>query len=271
MKRFAFIVGIIGLALHSCAPVSEVAPSAIAPGTVFRDCPECPEMVVIPAGFFMMGSPSRIVHNFVDDQGPQHPVTIQNFAMAKFEVTFAEWDACAAGGGCNGYLPFDEGWGRGKRPVINVSWDDARAYVRWLSKTTGKRYRLPSEADWEYAARAGTTTPYYFGQNVSSSQANFGLNKRKTESVGSYAPNDFGLFDVHGNVGEWVEDCWHGSYAGAPTDGGAWTNGGNCSSRVLRSGSWSSYRNQLRSAYRQRYNTGVRLKFNGFRVARKLP
>lgn len=142
-------------------------------GDVFRDCPECPEMVVVPAGEFAKGS-SRDEEGRFEDEGPNHWATIARpFALGRFEVTFAEWDACEAGGGCDGHRPADQGWGRGRRPVINVSWDDARAYARWLSARTGERYRLPSEAEWEHAARAGTTTPFWTGTTISTAQANY--------------------------------------------------------------------------------------------------
>lgn len=193
----------------------------------FRDCPDCPEMVVVPAGQFMMGSPDNDLAHMTSER-PQHKVTIaEPFAVGKFEVTFAEWDACVLNGGCSGYRPSDEGWGRGRRPVIHVSWSDAQEYVAWLSKKSGKTYRLLSEAEWEYAARAGTTTRYAFGNSITTQEAQFSA--RKTAEVGSFKPNAFGLYDMHGNVMEWVEDCTHiASYDGAPADGAAWT--GDCSS-----------------------------------------
>ncbi|MCY4384581.1 MAG: SUMF1/EgtB/PvdO family nonheme iron enzyme [Nitrospinae bacterium] len=246
----------------------------------FRDCPECPKMVVAPAGSFMMGSPSG-EKDRSDDEGPRHRVTISNpFAVGKYEVTFAEWDACVADGGCGGHRPSDEGWGRGNRPVTKVSWEDAKAYVKWLSQKTGKRYRLLSEAEWEYAARAGTKTPFHFGSTISTSQANYdgdhtygrgskGVDRGKTVPVGSFPANVFGLHDVHGNVWEWVEDCWNDNYSGSPSDGSAWTSG-NCGRRVLRGGSWFNAPGLLRSANRLRYGTGNRFNGNGFRVARTL-
>ena len=161
-------------------PAVGVYPSTRQPGETFRDCAECPEMVVIPAGSFMMGSPAI----FYRDEGPRHRVTIPRaIALGKYEVTFGEWDTCVGAGGCS-HRPGDERWGRGNRPVIRVSWDDAREYVRWLSRKTGHEYRLPSEAEWEYAARAGTTTPFYFGNDINSRQANYGLNEGKTVAVG---------------------------------------------------------------------------------------
>ena len=236
---------------------------------VFRDCPDCPEMVVIPAGAFTMGSPaSEVGRNY--DEGPQHTVMLRSFAMGVTEVTFDEWDACVRAGGCNGYRPDDEGWGRGALPVINVNWEDAQAYVSWLSESTGAAYRLPSESEWEYAARAGTTTPFHTGSTISTDQANYGDGNRGPKFVGTFAPNAFGLYDMHGNVWEWVEDCWHGDYGGAPSDGTAWTRGGNWCHRVLRGGSWRSSPQILRSADRLSYSARNRIDLAGFRVSRTL-
>lgn len=251
-------------------------------GKEFRDCADCPEMVVIPAGVFMMGSPEG-EEGRNKDEGPQHRVTIANrFAVGKYEVTFAEWGACAAGGGCEGYWPDDHGWGRGRRPVIYVSWKRAKAYVRWLSAKTGKGYRLLSEAEWEYVARARTTGAFHFGVTISTNLANYvgqytygsgskGVYRRKTVPVGTFPANDFGLHDVHGNVAEWVEDCWHADYSRAPADGSAWTTSGDCFHRVLRGGSWLSSPSYLRSADRSWNTAGFRRdNYVGFRIARAL-
>ena len=154
--------------------------------------------------------------------------------------------------------------------MINVSWNDAQAYVRWLSESTGAAYRLPSESEWEYAARAGTTTPFHTGSTISTDQANYGGNRGSTTPAGTFALNAFGLYDMHGNVWEWVEDCWHDDYGGAPSDGTAWTRGGDCGRRVLRGGSWDSVPRYLRSANRTGYTTGYRLGLAGFRVSRTL-
>ena len=255
--------------------------AAMRPGKTFRDCATCPEMVVVPAGAFRMGSP-RSEEGRDSDEGPQHRVTIPApFAVGKYEVTFAEWDACVAAGGCNGHRPDDRGWGRGRRPVINVSWEDAKTYVGWLSRETGERYRLLSEAEWEYSARAGTTGPFHFGARISTDQANYdgnysygsgrkGVSRRKTMPVGSFPANAFGLHDVHGNLKEWVEDCWHSSYAGAPTNGSAWVTGGDCERRVLRGGSWYDLPRDLRSANRNWGTAGIRYVSFGFRVSRTL-
>ena len=243
-------------------------------GKVFRDCPNCPEMVVIPAGRFRMGDlngygPSR--------EKPVHEVRIaQPFAMGRYEVTFAEYDRYAQATGKG--KPDDEGWGRGNHPVINVSWEDARGYVKWLSQETGQRYRLPSEAEWEYAARAGSTTKYSWGNSPSGRHANadedYGWPSdgyEYTAPTGSFIPNQFGLYDMSGNVYEWVEDCWHENYAGAPVDGSAWVRGGNCDGRVLRGGSFNSRPAWVRSATRgwggAAYRDGSDV---GFRLVRTL-
>jgi formylglycine-generating enzyme required for sulfatase activity len=201
-------------------------------------------MIVVPAGSFTMGSPAK--EGYRDNGETQHPVTFARpFAVGKFATTFAEWDACVADGGCNGYRPEDQGWGRGKRPVVNVGWDDAQAYVAWLSKKTGRTYRLLSEAEREYVTRAGTTGPFWWGSSMSTRQANYdatatpygnsrkGEFRQRTVAVDSFQPNPWGLYQVHGNVWEWTEDCWNDNYNGAPADGSAWT-AGDCSRRVLR-------------------------------------
>ena len=248
---------------------------------VFRDCEECPEMVVVPSGSYEMGSPDWEVGRS-EREGPLHRVTISDaLAVGVYEVTFAEWEACVSEGGCYGYRPEDEGWGRGRRPVINMSWEDARAYVGWLSRKTGRGYRLLSESEWEYAARAGATAPFHYGGTISTEQANYdgryvygtgrkGEYRGRTMLVGSFPANEFGLHDVHGNVWEWVEDCWHGDYKRAPGDGRAWTSGGECSARVLRGGSWNNLPRDLRSVFRGRGPTAYRDDDYGFRVARTL-
>ena len=254
--------------------------SRYSPGDEFRDCVQCPEMVVVPAGTFNMGSNQSENTEWRYREGPVHQVTISlPFAVGKYEVTFSEWDACVAAGGCGGYRPDDEGWGRGNRPVINVSWEHANAFVRWLSSETGKQYRLLSESEWEYAARAGTTGPFHFGSTISTDEANYngdiygngqGVSRQRTVAVGSFPSNNFGLHDMHGNVMEWVEDCWHSDYSGAPTDGIAWTSGGHCRSRVLRGGSWVFTPWVLRVAFREWFGAGSWTRQFGFRVARTL-
>ena len=178
-------------------------------------------------------------------------------------------------GGCNGYKPSDEGWGRGRRPVINVSWDDAQAYVAWLSKKTGKSYRLLSGAEYEYAMRAGTQTVYPWGDTIGTNNANCHAcgsqwDAKQTAPVGSFAANGFGLYDMVGNVREWTEDCYHDTYSGAPSDGSAWIEGGNCYHRVVRGGSFLLAPAFLRSASRYWFTSDYRLRYLGFRVARAL-
>ncbi len=279
-------------------------------GETFGDCVSCPDMVVVPRGEFMMGSPES-ESGRRDNEGPQHKVTIGKlFAVGKFEVTRDQFAAfvLAAGG-----KPGDKCWtfenskgeervGRsylspgyaqdGSHPSVCVSWDDAKAYTAWLSKTTGKPYRLLSEAEWEYAARAKTTTRFHYGDNTDQQcgYANgadetakaFGSVPKdwtyagckdgfgRTAPSGSFKPNAFGLHDMHGNVWEWVEDCWHVNYEGAPTDGSAWTSG-NCRTRVARSGSWFHIPVNLRSAVRIVHSPDQRYHFIGFRVGRMLP
>ena len=196
------------------------------------------------------------------------------FAVSKFDVTFDEWDACATLGGCDPHIK-DSGWGRGQQPVINVSWDDAQTYVAWLSQVTGKPYRLLTEAEWEYAARAGTTTAYYWGDDIGKGNANcYGCGQpvgrqAAASPVGSFAANAFGLYDMAGNVFQWVQDCYHDNYDGAPTDGSAWTSG-DCSYRVVRGGSWDHDPQYLRTASRSWEPTGDRTNRLGFRVGRTL-
>ena len=259
------------LALGACTDAKTVRG-----GETFRECGVCPEMVVVPAGEFMMGSPPSEEGRY-DDEGPVHRVTIaEPFAAGKYEVTFEEWDACVSSGGCGGYRSDDEGWGRGSRPVINVSWDDAQAYVAWLSGKTGEEYRLLSESEWEYAARARTTTHYHWGDDFGRNRVNCNVDYSGCEDswdftvpVGSFAANNFGLHDMHGNVSEWVEDCWNDSYVGAPWDGSAWVSG-DCSLRILRGGSWNSGPWRLRAASRDGFYTGDRDYNIGFRVSRTL-
>jgi formylglycine-generating enzyme required for sulfatase activity len=227
-----------------------------------------PEMVVIPPGSFRMGD---LHGGGYDSEKPIHHVRIDyDFAVGKFEVTFAQWDTCLVSGGCRDYQPENDARGRGERPVINLSWGDAKAYVEWLGGRTGKDYRLLSEAEWEYVARAGTTTEYSWGNHFDPAKAHNSGNGGPFRAVGSYEPNAFGLHDVHGNVWEWVEDCQHASYQGAPNDGSAWSKGGDCTHRVLRGGYWYGFPRSLRAAYRSSLRSGYRLSNLGFRVARTL-
>ncbi|WP_423929002.1 formylglycine-generating enzyme family protein [Candidatus Palauibacter sp.] len=262
------------------AAVPEFVPPDIPPvdpANVFSDCSGCPQMVKVPAGTFTVGSPAS-ERGRGDDEGPQHSVTIgAPFAVGMYEVTFAEWDACVRAGGCD-YEPDDEGWGRGDRPVTNVNWTDARTYVRWLSRHTGQEYRLPSEAEWEYAARAGSQTARYWGEsqagqcryaNGDDGFASCADGHEYTAPVGSFAPNAFGLYDVIGNVAEWTQDCRNDDYSGAPTDARA-RESDDCTYRVLRGGSWLNESRDRRSARRDWNNAAYRFLSFGFRVARTL-
>ena len=239
----------------------------------FRECAkDCPEMIFIPAGEFTMGSPAAEQGRY-NNEGPQHGVTIAKpFAVSKYDVTFADWDACVSVGACP--KATDSGFGRDTKPVINVDWDDAQTYVAWLSKMTGQPYRLLTEAEWEYAARAGTTTAYYWGDDTGKGNANCDgcgsqWDAKQTSPVGSFAANQFGLYDMAGNVLQWVQDCYRGNYDGAPTDGSAWTSG-DCSNRVVRGGSWDNLPRVLRSAGRVGITSGDRDVDLGFRVGRTL-
>ena len=265
--RYLFVANLAGSAVEDD---DDEAPPDI--GSVFRECPHCPKMVVVPSGRFTMGSPPSEAGRD-DDEGPQHEVTIgSRFAVGVYEVMFAEWDACVSAGGCGGYRPDDSGIGRGRRPVTRVSWEDAQSYAAWLSGETGEAYRLLSESEWEYVARAGTRTRYWWGDDIGRNRANCWecgsrWDNQSTAPVGGVAANDFGLHDVHGNVWEWVQDCWNASYDGAPDDGSAWESG-NCSLRVLRGGSWYINPSDLRAAFRYRSQSGNRGYNYGFRVAR---
>ena len=300
--------------VSSPPPVDSTGPVA---GSGFRDCDDCPEMAVVPAGAFRMGCVSG--DGCQNNEHPVHDVEVASFALSKYEVTRGQFAAFVAATayvarGCYVYAWEVRSFARDRwrwetdqqasweapgfeqqaiEPVVCVSWEDAKAYVRWLSRETGRDYRLPSEAEWEYAARAGTTTPFYWGARVnehcshgngtdrtaertfrsrvyafSSSDCTDGV--ARTAAVGSYSPNAFGLYDMAGNVHELVEDCWHDNYSGAPRDGSAWTSGGDCRRRVGRGGSWNWRVEDLRSADRGRLHAGFRSSTYGFRVARTL-
>ncbi len=237
-------------------------------------------MVKILPGQFKLGSPASEAKR-ERFEGPVQDVTIgYAFEIGQYEVTFDDWDTCLAGGGCDGYRPEDQGWGRGARPVINISWNDTQTYMRWLNSVTGLNYRLPSEAEWEYAARAGTVTPFYTGRVIDPSQANFngqfpylagkkGIYREKTLDVGTFDPNPWGLYDVAGNVFEWTQDCWSPSHKGAPNDGSARLDG-DCQFRIMKGGSWVAHAFHIRTAKRTRYTTDFRYEDYGFRLARTL-
>jgi formylglycine-generating enzyme required for sulfatase activity len=309
MLRYAITLFAGSLALAGTA-------LGLEPGETFRDCADCPEMVAIRAGSFTMGSTAAVTkREGIPDkraarERPRHRVEFARpFAIGKYEVTRGEYAAFVAaadhaGAGCKYWTgdKFEIDKARSWRnpgykqtdghPATCISWDDAKAYVAWLSDKTGKRYRLPSEAEWEYVARAGADYARWWGDDASDA-CNFanvydmaGGRARPftamtahdcndghaaTSPVGSYSANHFGVHDTAGNVWEWVEDCWHKTYAGAPSDGGAWTGSGRCGQRVLRGGSWISIARFVRSANRSKIDTELRIYRNGFRVARPLP
>jgi formylglycine-generating enzyme required for sulfatase activity len=254
--------------------LSAAAEQALKPRDSFKECAAaCPEMIVVLAGSFMMGSPAT-EEGRNDNEGPQHEVTIVNpYAVSKFEVTFDDWDACAAYGDCDPHVS-DTGFGRGRQPVINVTWDDAKRYAAWLSRMTSKPYRLLTEAEYEYAARAGTQTAYPWGDEIGTANANCKScgsqwDRKQPAPVGSFAANAFGLHEMQGNVYQWVEDCYHSNYDGAPMDGSAWTTG-DCSRHVVRGGSWGSVFQFLRSARRDGDTSDLRIDVLGFRMGRTL-
>jgi formylglycine-generating enzyme required for sulfatase activity len=271
----------------ACAVVLSSALAA-EPGEVFRHCAACPEMVVVPAGSFVMGSPAdEAGRSAMED--PRHRARIHKpLAIARYEVSFAEWDACVADAGCDGYRPDDGGLGRGERPVVNVSWNDAYSYIAWLSVKTGSRYRLLSETEWEYAARGGTTSERYW-DGAACAHANIAdaCDSGQTGSapVGSHAANPFGLHDMIGNVSEWVQDCWFTGYEGLSADGlpRSQSRGGNpieptahlshgdCTMRGHRGGAWNSPPDAARSASRAGEERSLRSPVIGIRVATAAP
>ena len=262
------------------APYARTAASLAAQpaGATFQDCragaEDCPAMVVLPAGRFLMGAPASDATADPSER-PQHAVSIRRFAVSRNDVTFAEWQACVDAGGCaRNRDPDNSGWGKAARPVINISWKDAQDYAAWLSKVTGQPYRLLSEAEWEYAARAGTTSAYFWGDAVGAAHADCtGCGSRwdgkATAPVGSFAPNAFGLNDMAGEVWQYVADCASASYAGAPADGSAWT-GGDCSYRGVRGGSWRSVPSNVTAFHRDKNSPTDRDDSNGFHIARSL-
>ena len=242
MYRHCICAGVLILLSLPLWSQQNTGGSVPSPGETFQDCAECPKMIVVPSGRFTMGS-SRGEAGHKDDERPLHRVRIDyQFAVGVYEVTFTEWYACLDAGGCGNYIPDDMRWGRGNRPVINVSWEDAQSYVSWLSARTGKAYRLLSESEWEYVARAGTETAYSWGDSIGVNRANCDgcgsqWDDEKTAPVGSFEANAWGVHDMHGNVLEWVQDCYSKySYYGAPSDGSAWESE-DSSYRVLRGGS----------------------------------
>jgi formylglycine-generating enzyme required for sulfatase activity len=269
----AALAGLRPASAVAVAPSAAPSVSGRRNGEVFKDCAQCPEMVVVPAGRFLMGSPVSEVGR-LQDEGPQRWVDVPRFALSKFEVTQGEWLAVMGGNPSIGI-------GCGLNcPVENVSWNDAQEYVRRLSQRTGQNYRLPAEAEWEYAARAGSTTAYPWGERASRDHANYGTDACcsgraegrdhwvETAPVGQFLFNAFGLHDMHGNVWEWVQDVWHDNYVGAPTDSTAWMEGEEQSRRVVRGGAWGSSPQGLRSANRSWDTPYSSNNFTGLRIAR---
>ncbi|WP_442856503.1 SUMF1/EgtB/PvdO family nonheme iron enzyme [Burkholderia sp. WSM2230] len=250
-------------------PLAAQKPSARpAAASESRDCAACPIMIALPAGSFSMGSNS-------DDpsEKPVHHVTIgAPFAIGKYEVTVEQWNACVAANACPKLTP--ETNANKAAPARDLSWDDAQQYVQWLARTTGKPYRLPTEAEWEYAVRGGTTTAYWWGDQMRKGNANCKdcgepWHKEGPEAAGSFAANPYGLYDMNGSVWEWTADCWHNSYQSAPVDGRAWENPG-CDMRVIRGGSWREGGGYMLSATRFKYSAGVRQSQDGLRVVKDL-
>lgn len=240
-----------------------------------------PEMITIPAGEFEMGCVSDI--DCKPREKPVHKVVLPSFELAKTEVTAELWAACVAAKGCD-YIPEDNGWNDAGMPVRYVSWDDIQVFLTWLNDETGSDYRLPTESEWEYAARAGTTTPFSTGLCITSEQANSegnvfkkgncqheSVNRKRALPVANFEPNAYGLYDMHGNLWEWVQDCWHENYDLAPTDGSAWAGkDSECERHVMRGGTWHGTVAYMRSAYRFRYPKEIRTGGLGFRLARSL-
>ncbi len=259
---FSYSLPTLGLLSILMLPLAGCDDTPKEPGAVFKDCETCPEMVVIPAGSFKMGGKGS------SKEKPVHEVKIgYSFAVGKYEVTQAEWEAVMG--------KKRSSFKGSNRPVEMISWEDAKSFVKKLSEQTGKEYRLLSEAEWEYMARAGSTTEYPWGDEIDSSKAKYDSedgSEKGTVPVGSYSANAFGVHDTAGNVQEWVEDCYHWDYEDAPTDGSAWlsANEGDCERRVLRGGSWYDGPGDLRSAFRNMGLATLRVSYFGFRIARTL-
>jgi len=263
------------------SPLSAEVEATLKPKDSFKECPECPEMVVVPKGSFAMGTPASEVDRSKGED-PVHRVTLAKpFAVGRFAISFDEWDACLADGGCNGRRGDDHGFGRGRMPAHGLSFIDAQTYLAWLSRKTGRTYRLPSEAEREYFTRAGTTTPFWFGKTVGPQDANYdasipyangprGERSNGPRPVDSYAPNPFGLYQVHGNIYEWTQDCYNKRYTeDTPTDGAPWLEG-DCAKRMVRGGEWGWSANNIRSGARNEARADSGAGPQGFRVARDL-
>jgi formylglycine-generating enzyme required for sulfatase activity len=260
------------------SPLTPERERALKPNDSFKECDVCPEMVVVPKGTYMMGTPPKEEGRF-DDEFPLHKVTIAKpFAVGRFKISFDEWDACLADGGCNGNRGDDNNFGRGRLPAHGISFEAAKSYLAWLSRKVGRTYRLPSEAEREYFARAGATTPFWFGKTISEKDANYyssipygggprGTDAKAPKPVDTYPPNKFGIYQVHGNGSEWTEDCYSKRLTqDTPTDGSAWLEG-DCNKRVLRGGPWNWHAYTLRASSRDgTYHGGG----YSFRVVRSL-
>ena len=246
-------------------PLTPEIEQQLKPRDSFKECDNCPEMVVIPKGTFTMGTPNDEPYRFANE-GPPHKVTIARpFAVGRFTVSFDEWDACVADGGCYDFKGDDRGFGRGRLPAAGINFEYAKVYLSWLSKKVGRTYRLPSDAEREYFTRAGSTTPFWFGKTITAQNANYdatnnypggpyGEASKGPKPVDSYLPNKFGLFQVTGNASEWTEDCYNKFFnPDSPADGSPWLQG-DCTKRVLRGGGWWGGPNAQRSGYRSEMN-----------------
>lgn len=250
------------------APAASAPPAAARAGAEFRDCPACPVMVSVPAGSFVMGN------NASDpSEKPAHQVAIgAPFAIGKYEVTVQQWNACVGAGRCQAIAQAPGT--QPNAPMRDVSWDDAQQYLKWLAAVSGKPYRLPTEAEWEFAARGGSAAPYWWGAQMATGKANCKecgqpWTAERPAPVGSFSANGYGLHDTSGSVWEWVADCWHGNFKDAPADGRVW-DAPNCRVRVIRGGSWREGAAYMVASTRFRYDASVRQSQNGFRVARSL-
>jgi formylglycine-generating enzyme required for sulfatase activity len=258
-------------------PLTPEIEQALKPKDSFKECEACPEMVVVPKGSFIMGTPLAEIDRYKGED-PLHQVTLARpFAVGRFTISFDEWDACLADGGCDGNKG-DDKFGRGRMPAQGISFDAAKSYLAWLSRKVGRTYRLPSESEREYFTRAGTTTAFWFGNTISSMNASYtagtpyghgprGVDAKGPAVVDSYAPNPFGIYQVHGNVMEWTEDCFNKRYTeDTPTDGAPWLEG-DCTKRMVRGGLWNWSADKSRSGYRDDHYVGSG---DSFRVVRTL-
>jgi formylglycine-generating enzyme required for sulfatase activity len=260
-------------------PLTPEIEQALLPKDSFKECDVCPEMVVVPKGSYMMGTPAEEPDRFKGED-PIHRVSFAKpFAVGRFTISFDEWDACLADGGCARNKGDDKGFGRGRMPAQGINFEAAKSYLTWLSKKVGRTYRLPSESEREYFTRAGTSTPFWFGNTISAQDANYqastpygggprGVDSERPVVVDSYAPNPFGLYQVHANVFEWTEDCFNKRYTeDTPVDGSPWLEG-DCHKRMLRGGTWDWSANMVRSGYRG--DAIVDVGGHSFRVVRTL-